>query len=357
MAVHYFLKDDISWSNFKSNINQTLRNGGFLVLTHLDARTIISKMENKTHLISEYTDADGNKEKLYDILKKYDNIDTKKPIGVGHAIDLFAAWMFEDGNYVTEYLVDIEFLKKDLLESCQLEYIDSDTFSNQMKMHKSFFVDNICASEPNLDTRDFLQNVKKYYDESELNKECYKYTDLHRFSIFKKKETNQVGGEYDIENIEKYTVPKMTNYDMDYSLQNSIHHIFNSHKIIPESLHTEDLFADMNLKLFPDHELDDKTLTKLLSKISIEHELDNGSTKKVIDGINVCTFERDVNNHYKLDFIKSGKKADKIVTLIKEGKLYKPLYISVNGQKQALFEKDDKLLNNLIKSKSKVKTK
>jgi hypothetical protein len=351
MAVHYFLKDNNTWTNFKSNINQTLRNGGFLILTHLDARTLINKIGDKNNIISEYTDDDGNKEKLYDIVKKYDNIDIKKPIGVGHPIDLFAAWMFEEGNYVTEYLVDIEFLKKDLFESCQLEYIDSDGFMNQMKMHKSFFVDNICEFEPNLETREYLMKVKDYYKESEINKECYKYTELHRFSVFKKKETNQVGGEYDIENIEKYSVPKMTGYDMDYSVQNSIHQILQSHKIIPESLLTEDLFADMGLKLLKDYELDDKTMTKLLSKIKIEHELNEGKTKKIINGLNICTFERDVNNHYKLNLIESGKKSNKTITMIKESNLYKPLYIKMNGQKQALFDKDDKLLNNLINSK------
>jgi SAM-dependent methyltransferase len=346
-AVHYFLKDDIIWSNFKSNINQTLRNGGFLMLTHMDARTIIKKFEEKNTILSEYTDDDGNKEKLYDIIKKYDKVDISKPIGLGNAIDLFAAWMFEDGNYYTEYLVDIDFLKEDLLKSCDLELVETDTFKNQFNIHSSFFKDGACEYEPNLETREFLLKVKGYFDLTEINKECYKFTNLWRYSIFKKKEVGQIGG-YDIYNIDKYKVPNMSDYDMDYSLQNSIHHILRSHKVIPDSLLTEDLFADMKLKLLKDYELDERVLPKLLGKIKIEHEVDNGKVKKIIDGINICTFERDNNNRYKKQMIDSTKKSPKIITMIKEGGLYKPLYITVNGEKQAMFKHNDKIIEQLL---------
>lgn len=340
-AVHYFLKDEISWSNFKSNINQTLRNGGFLMLTHLDAKILAKKLEKNSVLLAEYTDKDGNKEKLFEITKKYNTVDLTKPIGIGYPIELFAAWMFEDGNYMTEYLVDIEFLKKDLLESCNLEYVDSDTFENQFNIHKSFFVDGICEYEPNLETREFLIKVGQYYEQNELNKYCYEFTNLHRFSIFKKKESNQVGGEYNIDNIEKYTVPKMSDYDSDYSLQNSIHHILKSHKVIPSTLHTEDMFNDMGLKILKDYELDDKTITKLLNNIIIEHELENKKIKKIINGINIYAFERDVNNNYKPIKYECNKRNPKTITMIKEGQLYKPLYINFNGKKQAIFDTKD----------------
>ena len=366
-AIHYFLKDDITWANFKANINQTLRAGGFLMLTHMDARTIINMFNDKNSIVSEYTEADGTKEKLYEIIKKYDKIDISKPIGLGNAIDLFAAWMFEDGNYYTEYLVDKDFLKEDLLKSCDLELIESDTFKNQFNIHSSFFKDDACNYEPNLETREFLLKVKEYYNPTEINKECYKFTNLWRYSIFKKKETGQIGG-HDIYNIEKYSVPKMEDYDMEYSLQNSIHQILRAHKIIPDSLLTEDLFADMNLKLIKDYELDEKLLPKLLSKIKIEHELDEGrelidnsdrknlslrnsfgKIKKIIDGVNICTFERDQNNKYKLNMIKgTSRKTSKILTLIKEGQLYKPLYININNQKQAMFKHNDKIIEQLL---------
>ena len=346
-AIHYFLKDDETWSNFKSNINQTLRNGGFLILTHLDARNIVKQLENKTNILREYTDEEGIKEKLFEIIKKYDKVDTTKPIGLGNAIDLFASWMFEEGNYVTEYLVDIDFLRKELLDSCNLEYMDSESFENQFNIHKPFFTDNICDYEPNLETREFLLKVKQYYEKTELNQYCYEFTNLHRFSVFRKKEMSQKGGEYNIEDIKKYTVPKMADYDKDYTLQNSIHHIFKSHKIIPSSIHTEDLFADMNLKIFKDYELDEQTLTKLLSKIKIEHQIENKKSQKLINGINIYAFERNENNDYKVIKYLSNKKDAKTLTMIKEGNLYKPLYITMNDNKQAIFESNNNFLDKI----------
>ena len=318
------------------------------MLTHLDARTLVERMGTSQSILSEYTDQDGNKEKLYEIVKKYDNVDTKKPIGIGHAVDLFASWMFEDGTYVTEYLVDIDFLKEDLLKSCDLELIESDTFKNQMNMHESFFKDGYCEYEPNIETREYLSKVSKYYESNEINKNCYTFTNLHRYSIFRKKDVGQTGG-YDIHNIEKYSVPNMGMYDLDYSLQNSIHQIFKTHKVIPETLITEDLFADMNLKLLKDYELDDNVMVKLLSKIKIEHELENDKVKKIVDGVNICTFERDGHNNYKVNMIKTKKRNPKVITMIKEGQLYKPLYISINKEKQAMFKHNDELLNQILK--------
>jgi len=316
----------------------------------MDAKKVVSALENKENILHEFTDKEGNKEKLFEIIKKYDIKNTDKPIGLGHAIDLYAAGMFEDGNYFTEYLVDIDFLKKDLLESCQLELIETDLYENQFNMHSSFFKDNIYKFEPNLETRDFLEKVSKYYEKNEINNTCYVFTNFWRFSIFRKKDSGQIGGKIDLSKLEKYSVPKMTDYDQDYSLQNSIHHVLKTHLVVPSTINENDLFNDINIKLIKDFEYDDKNIKKLLKNIIIEHELDNKDIKKVIDGIDICTFERNVDSIYKPHFITCDKKNAKIITMIKEGQLYKPLYIKFDNVKQALFESDDKLLNELIKS-------
>ncbi len=348
-AVHYFLKDELTWSNFKSNLNQTMRNGGYFMITHMDARKVLDLLDKKDTVTYEYTDKDGNKEKLFEIIKKFDIKNPDKPIGLGNAIDLFASWMFEDGNFMTEYLVDVDFLKKDLLESCQLELIESDSFENQYNMHSSFFKDGFCNFEPNLETREYLMKVAKYYEQNEINDTCKVFTNLWKFSIFRKKDVGQIGGKIDLSVVDKYSVPKMTDYDQDFSLQNSIHHILKTHSVVPESITEIELFKDMDIKLIKDYNLDDKSLKKLLSNITIEHELENNEIKKVLDGVNICTFERNVNSIYKPNLIKCGKSGSKIITLIKEGQLYKPLYISINGVKQGMFEHNDKLLKELMK--------
>ena len=42
-------------------------------------------------------------------------------------------------------------IEKDLLDSCQLELLESDSFENQYVMHSSFFKDGFCNYEPNLE--------------------------------------------------------------------------------------------------------------------------------------------------------------------------------------------------------------
>lgn len=348
-ALHYFLKDEISWNNFKSNLNQTLRNGGYFMVTHMDAKKVIKALENKNTITYEYTDNEGNKEKLFEIIKKYDDSKLKKEIGLGNPIDLFASWMFEDGNFMTEYLVDVDFLKKDLLESCQLELIETDTFENQYKINKEFFKDGVYKFEPNLETREFLNKVSKYYEKSEINETCKVFTNLWRFSIFRKKDTNQVGGKIDFSEIKKYTVPKMEGYDNSFSLQNSIHHVLQTHNIIPSSVVEDELFNDLKINMIDDYKLDNIEIKKLLNRIKIEHQLTDDKFKTVIDGIDICTFERNVNNSYRSNLIKCGKDDAKIITLIKEGQLYKPLYITIKEQKQAIFEQNNILINELIK--------
>jgi 2-polyprenyl-3-methyl-5-hydroxy-6-metoxy-1,4-benzoquinol methylase len=348
-ALHYFLKDDISWENFKSNINQTLRNGGYFMVTHMDAKKVIKALENKSTITYEYTDDEGNKQKLFEIIKKYDDTSIKKEIGLGNPIELFASWMFEDGNFMTEYLVDVDFLKKDLLKSCQLELIETDTFENQYTINKEFFKDGIYKFEPNLETRDFLDKVSKYYEKSEINDTCKVFTNLWRFSIFRKKDSNQVGGKVDLTELKKFSVPKMEGYDNDFTLQNSIHHILQTHNIIPNSILEDELFHDLNIRMKEDAKYDEIELKKLLRKIKIEHQISEDKFKTVVDGIDICTFERNGNNQYRSNLIKCGKDNAKIITLIKEGELYKPLYITIDNQKSAIFEQDNTLLNELIK--------
>ena len=81
------------------------------------------KLFDKTDKYTKYyTNDKGEKKILYEIIKKYDDklLATNK---TGNAIDLYASWMFGENKYVTEYLVEPEYLIKTLLEDCDLELI------------------------------------------------------------------------------------------------------------------------------------------------------------------------------------------------------------------------------------------
>ena len=95
--------------------------------------------------------------------------------------------MFEAGNYVTEYLVDIDFLKQELLKDCELELVESELFENQYNIHRDFFADAY-KYQANKETLQFLEKVSHYYDETDINNACYNFTFLHRYSIFRKKD-------------------------------------------------------------------------------------------------------------------------------------------------------------------------
>ena len=48
------------------------------------------------------------------------------------------SWISEEGVYLTEYLVDPRFIKTELLEDCDLELVDTDSFGNQFEINKPY---------------------------------------------------------------------------------------------------------------------------------------------------------------------------------------------------------------------------
>jgi hypothetical protein len=352
-VVHYMLKDSNTWQNFKDNLNQTLRHGGYFMITHFDAKRVLQLLGDKDSVAFNYTDEKGDKQKLFEIVKKY-SIEKNKPIGPGNAIDLFAAWMFEDGTYQTEYLVDLDFIKKDLLESCDLEIIETDLYENQYNLNKIFFLENYYASQPNEKTREFFSNVAQYYNKSEINDICKIYTFLHRFTIFRKRDSHQKGGhKLDISDKSRYYIPKMEGYSNDYSLLNSIHNVLQEHGIIPKSISESNLYSDLNIKLQSDKDINKDNIEKILKKIVIYNDIEKNDKqiqKKVIDGINLYVVECGESLHeYNVNIINSSdKKNAKAITLIKEKDLYKPIYITINGKRQSLFKNLDTNLQTLF---------
>lgn len=189
-AIHYFFQNDETWSNFKENCNMYLKNSGYLLVTTVDARTVLKMLGTSDKYTVYYTNTKGEKKILFDIVKKFENdkIDLSKPIPPGYPIDLHNAWISLEGVYNTEYLVDHEFIKQDLLKSCGLELVDTDLFSNQFELQRNFFA-NIMQYEENPDTKKFFNSVKEYYNQSdEINKACYESTRTYRYYVFRKKD-------------------------------------------------------------------------------------------------------------------------------------------------------------------------
>ena len=387
-AIHYFLKNKENWDNFKYNLSY-LRNGGYLIITHFDMRRIVELLGNKDRYVQEFTDK-GKSEKLFEIVKKYNNInlkDLKTPVGVGNAIELYAAWMFEEGNYYTEYLVDYEFLKEELSRDCGLELVDTDLFENVYNINKQNLTESY-KYEANQETKNFLTNAAQFYEKSEINDACKIYSFLNRYCIFRKRDdyiqegglrSKDVKGKSIMINLadnNKVYLPVMSDYQNEYSYLNSIHHILKTHGIIPKSESVDGLFNSVvggyrkmnkdDKDLFVDNGLIQDInidFNKLNKHFVIENEIKSDKSdksdkrakggyikKKVVDGLNIYELEKDDDNIFKINkTVETSNKYSKSIILLKEGTLYKPLYLVIDGKKQALFKNCDENLINFLK--------
>lgn len=369
-SMHYFLKDNLSWSNFKQNLKNHLRTGGYFIATTFDAREVIKSLGTREALTVYYDDSDGNKKKFFEIVKKFDSSevsDVTKSIGPGAAIDVYMSWMFDEGNYQTEYLVDLKFIVEDLDKDVDLELIDSDLFSNQLVVHKRF-IQEATQYESSEKTKAYMNNIAQYYNFDEMNRKSLEYTNLNRYFVFRKRapkdvnvninanvnvKTNkqqkrqkkQKGGKtdninkidkvnkndntilnaklslqekYNFADVKQFKIPDMSNYNDKYSFVNSVHKILVSHSILPKSLSVEEFANDFGFDLVKDIDVTNDYIHELSKKLIINHEIVDGNKSKIqnlLNGLNLFLVERDCNNFYDITYsmMNQTKKSNKDV--------------------------------------------
>jgi SAM-dependent methyltransferase len=377
-AVHYMFASKESLTNFKQNLNDYLKPGGYFIATCFDAEKVHKLFGDSDKFSAYYTNEKGEKKLFFQIVKKYTDKKEGEIFEEGNAIDFFGAWMFQEGQYETEYLVDKRFITKEFLDDCDLELIDTDTFDSQYRMHKEF-VTKYAQYEDVAETRKFFMSVKEFYDEEEtdINKGCLMNDSITRFYVFRKKDkaqikqkenkkqsrtktkTNEMKGgkveeevesdnEFDLSNDKKYYLPKLEAHDN--SLYRSVHEVLQTHKIVPKSESFKDLFKVLGVKVPKSNSkvlYDSKALQEFGDKIVIEHENEDGDEKDVINGLSITTIEK-VKDKYIVDKPKKLNKAN--VVLLKEGNLYTPIYnIDKQFNKKGLFKKDDDFLKKIFK--------
>lgn len=350
-AVHYMLKNSDSWSNFKTNVNNHLRNGGMFLATTFDAEKILKLLGDKDSYVKEYIDSNGKVQILFEIRKKFTmKIDPKTILGPGNGIEVYMSWLSEEGRFLTEYLVDPRFFVKDLLDECGLELIDTDSFENQLAIHEPFITHYVKYEEGD-ETRQFTEKVSKFYQRSSQNDGAKVWNGLFRYYVFRKKQVSkQAGGSndnvIDFSNPTLFSIPDMKKYDNEYSCINSLHHILKNHKVIPK-IDPEKLCKDINIKFKRDNDID---LADLSKNIIIEHSLENGATEHILNGVNIFIVERDCNDIYDIDLIQKHKKINDAVILMKEGLLYVPVYyIDPETQKKVgIFEMSHPIIQQML---------
>ena len=378
-TMHYMLKNEDTWSNFKKNINGYLRNGGYFLATLFDGRKVMELLGDNDKFTQDYTDENGKSKILFEITKKYDKPKDKNVvIGPGNPIDVYLAWFCLEGRPLTEYLVDSEFVVKDLLDSCNLELVDTDSFENQLLINKPYLT-QYAKFEDIAETRKFLADVAGFYKIDNINDGCKIWNSLMRYYVFRKKGNyksdgkKQTGGDdaiagdptnmLDFSDTAKFSIPQMAGYNNEFSCTNSIHHIMRNEKIIPKSITPQQFYRDLGLNAIKDDVVDDN-LTSIAKKMIVENEVEGGNPfgnkreskleiKTMVNGINIFVIERDCNDYYDVNLVKKGKSVsdtDKSVILMKEGAWYVPVYYTntETGKKVGLFEGSHPVIQKLL---------
>ena len=185
-ALHYFLRDQTSWDNYCYNLKTHLNPGGYFLATCFDGTAVYEKLSEQKSFASYYTDKKGDKRKMFEMIKRYPE-DLKRPFGVGNAVDIHNNIYMQDDHHETEYLVDPEFLIKELSEKCDMELIESDRFETIFNVESDFFKRAV-PEEEFAQTKKFLSNSGRFYDlDNEENKASFEMSRLNRFYVFKKR--------------------------------------------------------------------------------------------------------------------------------------------------------------------------
>lgn len=181
--VHYILKNEITWKNFCDNINKTLNNDGYVLITTFDAY-IVDKAFDKNGKISRYYNTDdGEQRYIFDIKKNYTDTNLDQ---LGLPIDVHIPIFMDDGVYMTEYLVSPKFLITSLKTNCNLRLVETDLFENLFNIYKDFF-ETTAEYEENLKTKNFFMQTKKFYNmNDENNRNWFDFSRLNRYYIFQK---------------------------------------------------------------------------------------------------------------------------------------------------------------------------
>ena len=130
-----------------------MKKDGYLLITTFDAERVNSNFVNGK-ITSTYTDEDGNRQTLFEIVKKYDG---KLKNDYGQAIDVHQSWINDEGKYIEEYLVTKELMIK-TMEKADCSLVETDLFENVYTLNKPYF-ENVIQYEENPNNKKFYEKV------------------------------------------------------------------------------------------------------------------------------------------------------------------------------------------------------
>jgi SAM-dependent methyltransferase len=179
-TIHYCFDSNESVQNLINNITTHLKPFGYVLYTLFDANEVTKLLGNKNAYTSYYTNEEGIKTKLFEIIKNYEGDVKDEP---GQTINVYQKWISE--NTLPENLVSMKLMIETMKKAgCRL--IDTDTLSNLYNLNKAWFSD-VVPHEENPLNKKYYTNVSAFYgDLKGADKESKTYAFLERYYIFQK---------------------------------------------------------------------------------------------------------------------------------------------------------------------------
>jgi len=393
-AVHYLFANETVFSNFTQNINDYLKPGGIFILTTFDADRIIDALKDKDKYTINYTAQNGEQQVLIDIIKNYKEPEKNTKIGLGYAISIHNDLYSNEGEYITEYLVQKDFMVEELAKRCNLELLDTDLFENQYHIHSDFFLNEVYKQESSEKTRQFLKDVSEFFTQkTDINNASYQMSRLYRYYAFRKKsDIKPVKKEINQTNQTKQTkqkpkqkgglpVYKVTIDDVvfndaadlieptkfikrnidgiaDFSFMMSVHDVLKNHKIIPEHTSMMEFCDDIGYQACSDKGIDKNTIVELNKNLIIKHEYTEGdvSSEMALHGVNIILLKKDCDDSTIVEKHGCGARGNisrvaPFMVLYNDGKRYYPIYKHKEDSFIGLYDSKMDFINTLLKKK------
>jgi len=181
-SIHYLFDSEESINNLIININNHLKVGGCLLFTLFDAKSVMNKLGDKDTFTTYYTDDNGVRKKLFEIVKKFNgNLEDKE----GLAIDVHMAWIMQENKHETEYLVTPKLLNS-VMQKANCQLIETDLFANLYTINQQYFT-QVIEHEENPKNYKFYKKVAAFFEELKgVDKESKIFSFLNRYYIYRK---------------------------------------------------------------------------------------------------------------------------------------------------------------------------
>lgn len=181
-SIHYLFENDNTINNIINIHNNLLKINGYILCCLIEPTRLMTLLNKSNKYTSWYTDENGLKKKLFEIIKKFDGDISDKP---GQVIDIYMSWISDENIYLQEYIVTPKLLI-DTMNKSKCKLIDYEYFNNIYNDTKDWF-SIVSKNEIDYKNKKYFESIYEFFeDKSTENKESKIWNNLFCYYIFKK---------------------------------------------------------------------------------------------------------------------------------------------------------------------------